>query len=161
MLLLLLLPAGPSTAPCLTHRLLTRPPARPKAGGELAYRLPHEAASAFPPLLRQLQLEGERLGVGPYGLAVTTLEEVFLKVSEAAALPAPGAPPGDGPAAPAAPKGGGGGGSPEEEEGLLLVHLPRSCYLRVSAAALLSHVPAGTGFVRCACRLGAVSLAQA
>ena len=35
----------------------------------------------FPELLRQLDNSKQRLGVASYGLAVTTLEEVFLKVS--------------------------------------------------------------------------------
>ena len=35
----------------------------------------------FPELLRQLDDSKQRLGVASYGLAVTTLEEVFLKVS--------------------------------------------------------------------------------
>ena len=102
--------------------------------GEVRYRLPREAAPAFPPLLRALQREGPRLGVGPYGLAVTTLEEVFLRVSEAATAAAePGAA-----ASVAAAKdsgGGGGGGAVRDDEGPLLVHLPRYCYLRVSMRA--------------------------
>ena len=54
-------------------------------GSEAAFGLPKECAAAFPPLLRALQQRGGELGVDSYGLSVTTLEEVFLRVSESAA----------------------------------------------------------------------------
>lgn len=59
------------------------------AGSEVALQLPKEAASAFPSLLRALEAAPARaLGVGSYGLSVTTLEEVFLRVSESAGVEA-------------------------------------------------------------------------
>eukprot|EP00891_Asterochloris_glomerata_P006032 jgi/Astpho2/6032/e_gw1.00084.157.1_t len=52
------------------------------AGSEVSYKLPKDEASRFPELLRQLDDSKQRLGVASYGLAVTTLEEVFLKSSQ-------------------------------------------------------------------------------
>ncbi len=50
------------------------------------YGLLHNAsdtrlASRFPAMLRELDADKRRLGVDNYGLAVTTLEEVFLSVA--------------------------------------------------------------------------------
>jgi hypothetical protein len=47
-----------------------------------ARRLPREQAGAFAALLRRLDAEGPHLGVSSYGLSVTTLEEVFLRITE-------------------------------------------------------------------------------
>ncbi|KAK9828547.1 hypothetical protein WJX72_000707 [[Myrmecia] bisecta] len=52
-----------------------------RAGAELAFRLPKEDASSFAELLRELDERKAELGIQGYGLAVTTLEEVFLRVS--------------------------------------------------------------------------------
>ena len=43
----------------------------------MAYRLPKECTSLFPPLLRDLQARGKDIGVQDYGLSETTLDEVF------------------------------------------------------------------------------------
>lgn len=40
--------------------------------------------SRFPALLRELEAKRQPLGVDSYGLSVTTLEEVFLRVTEGA-----------------------------------------------------------------------------
>ena len=117
-----------------------------RAAGEAAYRLSKEAAPAFPPLLRQLEQDGARLGVGAYGLSETTLEEVFLRVSESAATPqgltalaAAQRPSGSkqhtamagaGSAAGAAPAAGEGAGGDRSE--FVVVSLPRSSYLKAS-----------------------------
>eukprot|EP00808_Paulinella_micropora_P009160 g5382.t1 len=55
-------------------------------GSELALRLPLRAAAAFPALLIELDTRKQELGLDSYGLSVTTLEEVFLKVAEDATV---------------------------------------------------------------------------
>jgi len=50
-------------------------------GSELVYRLPLGASAAFPKLLANLDDNQARLGITNYGLSVTTMEEVFLKVA--------------------------------------------------------------------------------
>jgi hypothetical protein len=51
------------------------------AGAERSFRLPFPAASFFPALLDALDAQGRtQLGVTAFGLSVTTLEEVFLRV---------------------------------------------------------------------------------
>ena len=85
----------PSPTPSLTPPAPLCPPTR-TAGSEAAYRLTKEAAHAFPSLLRALQAAGQ----ASYGLSETTLEDVFLRVSEAAEAGSGGA----------AGSGGGGGG---------------------------------------------------
>lgn len=54
-------------------------------GAEVSFQLPLDATARFPDLLRTLDVRKGELGVEYYGLSVTTLEEVFLKVSEGAA----------------------------------------------------------------------------
>lgn len=109
------------------------------AAGEATYRLPKEAAPTFPALLRQLQQDGSQLGVAAYGLSETTLEEVFLRVSESAAAPG-GTPNGAAAGTSSGEKqrsagawGGaaadGAGGSRSE---FVVVNLPRSAYVKVS-----------------------------
>ncbi|KAF8072728.1 Abca17 [Scenedesmus sp. PABB004] len=77
------------------------------AGGEVALRLPKEAAGAFPALLRELEARAAALGVSSYGLSVTTLEEVFLAVADHAVTLHGG---GDGGSGVDGGSGGGGGG---------------------------------------------------
>ena len=115
----------------------------------MAYRLPKEAAPAFPPLLRELEQRLEQLGAASYGLSVTTLEEVFLRVSESAALAAAAAngsmagedgeaAAGHGKMAAALQAGAGAGEAPAEEQSeFVVVNLPRHAYLRVSQQDLL------------------------
>lgn len=50
-------------------------------GTEISFQLPLDASPAFPELLKILDKDGDELGVQNYGLSVTTLEEVFLKVA--------------------------------------------------------------------------------
>ncbi|GAB4821282.1 hypothetical protein N2152v2_008328 [Parachlorella kessleri] len=52
------------------------------SAGEVAFRLPREASPCFPALLRGVEARAGELGVRSYGMSVTTLEEVFLRVSE-------------------------------------------------------------------------------
>jgi ATP-binding cassette subfamily A (ABC1) protein 3 len=50
--------------------------------GELSYVLPREMSSHFEQLFTELELHQNNLGIGSFGVSVTTMEEVFLKVSE-------------------------------------------------------------------------------
>ncbi|KAJ0412877.1 hypothetical protein ATCC90586_002507 [Pythium insidiosum] len=52
-------------------------------GAELAFQLPLEASVQFPALFDALDDGRAALGVRSYGISVTTLEEVFIKVAEA------------------------------------------------------------------------------
>lgn len=49
-------------------------------GSELSYQLPDEHAQKFETMLSELEDAGEQLGLSSYGVSLTTLEEVFLKV---------------------------------------------------------------------------------
>ena len=53
-------------------------------GSELAFQLPLESSSSFPSMLEALDAQLQSLSVVTYGIAVTTLEEVFLKIANAA-----------------------------------------------------------------------------
>ncbi|XP_074034978.1 phospholipid-transporting ATPase ABCA3 isoform X2 [Leptinotarsa decemlineata] len=49
-------------------------------GSELTYLLEDSQAAIFEPLLQEVEHESKRLGIRGYGISLTTLEEVFLKV---------------------------------------------------------------------------------
>ncbi|CAJ1389550.1 unnamed protein product [Effrenium voratum] len=49
-------------------------------GTELTYRMPFEESSSFPELFEELERQPQRYGVELFGVSVTTLEEVFLRV---------------------------------------------------------------------------------
>jgi ATP-binding cassette subfamily A (ABC1) protein 3 len=66
-------------------------------GAELSLRLPLASSPAFPALLSELDAALGRLGMSSYGLSVTSLEDVFMRVAEGAGAAGGGA-------------GGGGGG---------------------------------------------------
>ena len=51
-------------------------------GSELSYSLPFSASSVFPQLLGEIDGQMATLGIVTYGLSVTTMEEVFIKVAE-------------------------------------------------------------------------------
>jgi len=53
-------------------------------GAELAFQLPLASTSQFPGLLETLEDASVSLGVEEYGIACTTLEEVFLRLAEGA-----------------------------------------------------------------------------
>ena len=50
--------------------------------GELSYVLPREMSSHFEQLFTEMELKQKDLGIGSFGISVTTMEEVFLKVGE-------------------------------------------------------------------------------
>lgn len=52
-----------------------------RGGTELAFKLPRDETNSFAALLTALEERKAELGVLSCGLSVTTLEEVFLKVS--------------------------------------------------------------------------------
>eukprot|EP00730_Choanoeca_flexa_P008675 TRINITY_DN12519_c2_g2_i2.p1 TRINITY_DN12519_c2_g2~~TRINITY_DN12519_c2_g2_i2.p1 ORF type:complete len:1169 (+),score=384.39 TRINITY_DN12519_c2_g2_i2:494-3508(+) len=51
-------------------------------GAEATFILPRESSKVFPQLFEDLDKQQDALGVMSYGLSVTTMEEVFLKVGE-------------------------------------------------------------------------------
>lgn len=53
-------------------------------GSEIAFQLPLGATSAFPDMLHDIEQEKKHVGIDDYGLSVTTMEEVFLRVRAAA-----------------------------------------------------------------------------
>ncbi|CAK9108749.1 ABC transporter A family member 1 (ABC transporter ABCA.1) (AtABCA1) (ABC one homolog protein 1) (AtAOH1) [Durusdinium trenchii] len=68
----------------LTARLLHHLPDAEifsSVGAEVAVKVPFRASPTFPALFREIEAEKEALSVSSYGISVTTLEEVFLKVA--------------------------------------------------------------------------------
>lgn len=49
---------------------------------EATYNVPFEAAGRFPPMFAEFDASLETLGINSYGVAITSLEDVFLKVGE-------------------------------------------------------------------------------
>uniref|UniRef100_A0A1B0GH75 Putative lipid exporter abca1 n=1 Tax=Lutzomyia longipalpis TaxID=7200 RepID=A0A1B0GH75_LUTLO len=49
-------------------------------GTELSYQLPDNASKHFQPMLKELEEHSSKLGVESYGISLTTLDEVFMKV---------------------------------------------------------------------------------
>eukprot|EP01083_Nonionella_stella_P193083 713449_1 len=52
------------------------------AGAEITYRLPFEQTGVFPKVFERLDAMKDTLSISNYGISVTTLEEVFLKIGE-------------------------------------------------------------------------------
>lgn len=48
--------------------------------GEISYQLPTQSSSLFGKFFEEFDLNLEALGVRSYGVGITTLEEVFLKI---------------------------------------------------------------------------------
>ena len=48
-------------------------------GAELSFVLPKEQSATFEQLFAHLEQNQDSLGIGSFGVSVTTLEEVFLK----------------------------------------------------------------------------------
>ncbi|KAG7392080.1 hypothetical protein PHYPSEUDO_002304 [Phytophthora pseudosyringae] len=78
------------TAPCketqLQSLITNRVPAAKvlsNVGAEIAFQLPLDSTASFPQLFEELDEKLRYLGVLSYGISVTTLEEVFIKVAEA------------------------------------------------------------------------------
>lgn len=60
-----------------------------KVGKERNYRLPFASASKFVDMFREIDRRKSELGVAGYGVSVTTLEEVFLRVGHGSEEPCP------------------------------------------------------------------------
>lgn len=60
-----------------------------KVGKERNYRLPFTSASNFVDMFREIDVRKEELDVAGYGVSVTTLEEVFLRVGHGSEEPLP------------------------------------------------------------------------
>ncbi|CAM9424100.1 unnamed protein product, partial [Ectocarpus fasciculatus] len=60
-----------------------------KVGKERNYRLPFASSSNFVDMFREIDSRRDQLGVAGYGVSVTTLEEVFLRVGHGAEMPQP------------------------------------------------------------------------
>jgi len=52
------------------------------AGGEVSYQLPLQAVSGFAGLFAELESRRASMGIGGYGVSMTTLEDVFLKIAD-------------------------------------------------------------------------------
>lgn len=52
------------------------------AGGETSFRLPRQESGEFPKLFRDLEAKREAMGIGGYGISITSLEEVFLSLEK-------------------------------------------------------------------------------
>eukprot|EP00605_Chrysophyceae_sp_TOSAG23-4_P000940 GSChrysophyteH1.ASY1.ANO1.1040.1 assembled CDS len=50
-------------------------------GTELSFQLPFSASSLFPKLFSEIEASMDNLGLESYGISVTTLEEVFIKIT--------------------------------------------------------------------------------
>ncbi|XP_077983290.1 phospholipid-transporting ATPase ABCA3-like [Glandiceps talaboti] len=55
-----------------------------ESGAELSYILPRESSAYFTTMCRELEDKRADLGIDSFGISVTTLEEVFLKVDQTA-----------------------------------------------------------------------------
>ncbi|XP_077864744.1 phospholipid-transporting ATPase ABCA3-like [Saccoglossus kowalevskii] len=55
-----------------------------ESGAELSYILPRESTASFKAMCKALEDDRENLGIASFGISVTTLEEVFLKVDQMA-----------------------------------------------------------------------------
>jgi ATP-binding cassette subfamily A (ABC1) protein 3 len=51
-------------------------------GAELSFILPASSAPSFPVLFSRLDMDKASLGIEGFGVSVTTMEEVFIKVGE-------------------------------------------------------------------------------
>lgn len=66
----------------LVHASVPEATVLSSVGTELSYSLPFSASAVFPHLLGEIDAQMGALGIINYGLSVTTLEEVFIKVAE-------------------------------------------------------------------------------
>lgn len=71
---------GPITE--LVHKHIPEATVEGNVGSEVTYLLPRDASTAFPAMFEELESAKDELQLENYGVSVTTLEEVFLKVGE-------------------------------------------------------------------------------
>lgn len=77
-------PIDPITA--VVHEFVPEAVVEGNVGSEITYLLPRDASTAFPAMFEELEASKARLQLENYGVSVTTLEEVFLKVGEGTGL---------------------------------------------------------------------------
>ena len=65
----------------LVHKHIPQAGLLSAAGGELAFQLPLSHKGAFAHLFQELEQKKEELHIGGYGVSMTTLEEVFLRLA--------------------------------------------------------------------------------
>ena len=65
----------------LVHKYIPQAVLLSSAGGELAFQLPLSNKGAFAHLFQEVELKKEELHIGGYGVSMTTLEEVFLRLA--------------------------------------------------------------------------------
>jgi len=73
-----------SSSSTLHHLITTHVPTTQllsESGNEVIYRLPSSSSSSFPSLLHAMDNQIEPLGIVTYGMSMTTLEEVFIRVA--------------------------------------------------------------------------------
>ncbi|CAM9360676.1 unnamed protein product [Chrysoparadoxa australica] len=72
-----------SSAPIkkLVHSFVEEATTLSEVGAEVSFQLPSAASSVFKNMLLQLDERSEELGISSYGMSITTLEEVFLRVA--------------------------------------------------------------------------------
>ncbi|CAE7581813.1 Abca4, partial [Symbiodinium sp. CCMP2456] len=68
------------TLDLLIHSHCSRAELLSDVGTELTYRMPFEESGNFPKLFESLETRPESYGIQLFGVSVTTLEEVFLRV---------------------------------------------------------------------------------
>jgi ABC-type multidrug transport system ATPase subunit len=77
--------AGPESAQAISsvmHRFIPEAKYLSNVGAEMVFQIPLSASSVFPELFAHLEQGSGLLKVANYGISVTTLEEVFIKVAQ-------------------------------------------------------------------------------
>ncbi|EGG24652.1 ABC transporter A family protein [Cavenderia fasciculata] len=64
------------------HRFIPEAVVLSDAGTELSVRLPTSSVNQFVPLFREMDQQKGYLGIGHYGISITTMEEVFLRIGQ-------------------------------------------------------------------------------
>ena len=72
----------PSKITNLVKSLVPKSEQVTNVGAELSYVLPSSATPSFPELFDHLEANKTGLGILSFGVSVTTMEEVFMKVGE-------------------------------------------------------------------------------
>ena len=66
----------------VVNRFVPEAEALSNVGAEQTYRLPFSATPVFVDLFTEMDAQKDRLGIAEYGISVTTLEEVFIRVGK-------------------------------------------------------------------------------
>ena len=66
----------------LVKSLVTEAEQVTDVGAELSYILPSSSTPSFPELFDRLEADKVALGIQSFGVSITTMEEVFMKVGE-------------------------------------------------------------------------------